>query len=63
MRKMEREIAAMCQTEGFELRCIEHGRRHLRLHFAAGFVTTASTPSDRRNFLNLRATVRRFHSL
>jgi hypothetical protein len=62
MRKTEREIVAMCRVEGFDLRHIQHTRRHLQLHFSAGFVTTPCTPSDHRNLLNLRAIVRRLHA-
>lgn len=63
MRKSEREVVAMCRAEGFELHHVERYRRHLRLHFAVGFVTAPSTPSDHRNLLNLRATVRRLHAI
>ena len=61
VRRLERAIAAMCIAEGFNLLGIDRERRHLRLRFPAGFVTAPSTPSDRRNLLNLRVTVRRLH--
>ena len=61
MRKIEREYAALCHAGGFALERIERRGVHLALHFPAGFVIAAGSPSDRRNGLNVRAAIRRLH--
>lgn len=59
--KSVRDYHKMCRREGFELLRIEMGGKHCRLVFDAGVVTAACTPSDHRNLLNLRSTIRRLH--
>ncbi len=61
MNKRRRDYIALCLREGVKLLRIEDHKRHCRLVFEAGFVVAASTPSDRRNLLNVRSQVRRLH--
>ncbi len=51
----------MCAAEGFDLLIIEKRGRHVALRFSAGMDIAPCTPSDHRNRLNLRATIRRMH--
>ncbi len=61
MNRQEREYHAVCAAEGFDLLGIEQRGKHLALHFDAGVVFAAKTPSDRRNRANVVAQVRRIH--
>lgn len=52
----------MCRAEDVALLGIEARGRHYALHFERGFLIAASTPSDHRARLNLRAAIRRLHA-
>ena len=62
MKKSHREYRQLCDSEGVNLLGIEPRGRHLALQFERGFVIAASTPSDHRARLNLRAQIRRLHA-
>lgn len=62
MRKVLREHQQMCRAEDVALLGIEARGRHYALHFERGFLIAASTPSDHRARLNLRAAIRRLHA-
>jgi len=62
MKKSLREYRQICSTEGVSLLGFEQRGRHVALHFERGFVIAASTPSDHRARLNLRAQIRRLHA-
>ena len=59
--KVQREYRRLCAVEGYDLQSIEKRGRHLALHFKIGMVIAPCTPSDHRNRMNLRATIRRLH--
>lgn len=61
MNRQEREYRAACAAAGFDLLAIEQRGKHLALHFDAGVVFAAKTPSDRRNRANVVSQVRRLH--
>ena len=61
MRKIEREYITLCRQEGVPLLGLETRGGHIALHFEAGMVIAASTPSNCRNRANVLAQVRRLH--
>lgn len=61
MKRIERDYRDMCRAEGLELLRLEHRGRHYAMHFATGVVFAASTPSDWRHSMKVRAQLRRLH--
>jgi hypothetical protein len=61
MRKIEREYADICTSEGVTPLSIEHRRKHYAIVFDCGTVFAAATPSDRRSHKNVRSKIRRIH--
>lgn len=59
--KQIRAYRKMCAQEGVALLGIERGGKHCRLVFERGYVTAAVTPSDNRNMMNVRGSIRRLH--
>jgi hypothetical protein len=62
VRKIERDYRQLCHAEGVALLAVEHRGRHYSLQFERGFIVAASTPSDHRARLNLRAAIRRLNN-
>lgn len=62
MKKIIRDYKKLCDVEGFDLLDIASRRGHYALEFERGTIHCAGTPSDRRNMLNVRASIRRLHA-
>lgn len=62
MKKIVRDYKKLCATEGFELLDVATRGGHYALQFERGTIFCPSTPSDRRNMRNLRASMRRLHA-
>ena len=62
VKKIVRDYQRLCTTEGFDLCGIAVRGGHYALQFERGTIFCPSTPSDRRNMRNLRASIRRLHA-
>lgn len=62
MNRIVRDYRKLCAVEGVDLIGIAIRNGHYALRFERGTIHCAGTPSDRRNMLNVRASIRRLHS-
>lgn len=62
MRKIVREYIQMSERLGFNLRDIQLRNGHYALHYDAGTIFAAGTPSDNRNRANIAGLMKRLHA-
>ncbi|SDW06281.1 hypothetical protein [Roseicitreum antarcticum] len=62
MKRIIRDYQKLCAAESFDLLDMAPRGGHYALQFERGTIFCPSTPSDRRNMRNLRASIRRLHA-
>lgn len=62
MRKLEREYRSLFAVEGIDVVSVKHRNGHYAFGTPFGKVFFASSPSDNRNLMNVRAYLRRLRN-